>query len=190
MTPLTLMALAGLIFGLFFLPWASRRTASLDSPYAKAPTWRRVAAGWFDLGLVLGAGWVHATAGAPPALVLAFLYLLFRDGLPGGRSLGKLLCGLWVVRLEDRKPCGLLHALRRNWFFAVPGLNLLALAFEAHLALTDEKGMRLGDRLALTQVVEGKGLADLAAFLQRVWLRRLMEEEESLTELPHAGSGE
>lgn len=192
MTTLTLMALAGFIFGLLFLPWAGRRTASLDSPYAKAPTWRRVAAGLIDLGLVLGAEWVHAAAGASPALVLALLYVLFRDGLPGGRGLGKLLCGLWVVRLEDRKPCGLPHALRRNWFFAVPGLNLLALVFEANLALTDEKGMRLGDRLALTQVVEGKGLAELAASLQKVWLRRLMEveEEEPLTELPHAGSGE
>jgi uncharacterized RDD family membrane protein YckC len=149
-----------------------------------------VAAGWIDLGLILGAGWVHATTGASPALVLALLYLLFRDGLPGGRSLGKLLCGLWVVRLEDRKPCGLLHALRRNWFFAVPGLNLAAVVFEAHLALSDEKGMRLGDRLALTQVVEGKGLAELAAFLQQAWLRRLVEAEEPLEELPHAGSGE
>ena len=61
-------------------------------------------------------------------LILGGLYLLFRDGLPGGlrgRSLGKRLLGLQPIRLGGRL-VDLAASARRNWTVALllllPGL--------------------------------------------------------------------
>ena len=43
----------------------------------------------------------------------------------------------------------------------MPGFNVPSLAFEARQVRIDNQGMRLGDRLAGTQVVQGKDAIDL-----------------------------
>ncbi len=113
-----------------------------------------------------------APAGLIVALILSPLYLLVRDGLfLPGQSFGKWMLGLVVIQLEDGSPCQLARSLRRNVIFTVPGFNAVALLFEAQAVRSDGQGMRLGDRLAQTQVVEGKDAKDLVEMLQENLLR-------------------
>jgi len=104
-------------------------------------------------------------------------YFVVRDGLElevmDGRSLGKHLMGLRVVRL-DGQTMDVETSVRRNWMwglgpvFAVVAevplfgplvaalLSFLALAvllYEAYLVFTEAGGRRWGDELAGTQVV-------------------------------------
>jgi uncharacterized RDD family membrane protein YckC len=85
--------------------------------------------------------------------VLALVYMLLRDGLFGGRSLGKKLMKLRVVRSDGSK-CDFVSSALRNItlpvFSIIPPLYLIELL----LPLVDKEGLRLGDRVAKTQVVE------------------------------------
>jgi uncharacterized RDD family membrane protein YckC len=79
--------------------------------------------------------------------------MLLRDGLFGGRSLGKKLMKLRVVRSDGSK-CDFVSSALRNItlpvFSIIPPLYLIELL----LPLVDKEGLRLGDRVAKTQVVE------------------------------------
>lgn len=105
--------------------------------------------------------------------VLGFLsasgYILVRDGIFGGRSIGKKLGRIIVV--EGGAPADYRTSLIRNstlaaayLLFLIPYagwlLGPIALAVECLTALGDDKGMRIGDLLAGTQVVMDKGIAD------------------------------
>jgi len=107
-------------------------------------------------------------------LALAIAYLLFRDAI-GGRSFGKFLFGLVVTDLETGRPCGHGAAIRRNALFLAPGANLVAAFLESSTIVRDPQGQRLGDRFALTQVVEGFGLKDLLTGVQQ-WVADLADQ--------------
>jgi len=105
-------------------------------------------------------------------------YLLIADGLFEGRSAGKKLIGLRVIiynKTDKVAACGFKESILRNFPFAVGFilfwiLNLMPLIgwifsfiaaavvvlFESLVLLGSEKGMRFGDELAKTQVVEDK----------------------------------
>lgn len=112
------------------------------------------------------------------AAVLSALFLLFRDGV-GGRSPGKRLVGLKVIRTEGQAPVDPVTSAMRNWPIAmlfagpildaflsfVPGIGLIASAamlasvglvgHEIYRVLVDRTaGARLGDTMAKTRVVE------------------------------------
>ena len=100
------------------------------------------------LGLLIGFGW-------------ALLYSLLRDGFGQGQSIGKKASGLMVVRLKDNLPCTKKDSLIRNivavglgillgW---IPVLNFFAGFAEPIIAIIHQKGMRLGDIVAKTQVI-------------------------------------
>jgi uncharacterized RDD family membrane protein YckC len=118
-----------------------------------------------------------------PAYLIAFIpyvgglisavYLAVRDGLPlteGLRqSLGKRIFGLQAVRLPDGRPCDYATSVLRNFPFAVPALIMMrpgmgwllgslvwgfVFIVEILLVIADEKGARIGDRIAGTAVVE------------------------------------
>jgi uncharacterized RDD family membrane protein YckC len=105
----------------------------------------------------------------PPVGVMAgILYLAVADGLQKGQSLGKMVFGLEVMS-ADGLPCDLKSSIYRNipfWllllFAVVPfiGWILLVVAgipillVELWLVLVDDKGERLGDRIAGTTVLE------------------------------------
>jgi uncharacterized RDD family membrane protein YckC len=92
-------------------------------------------------------------------------YLLIADGLFEGRSVGKRLIKLRVVHNKENQACGFRESIIRNFPFAV-GYILMALpllgfifpiliaGFETLLMFGSERGMRLGDELAKTRVVE------------------------------------
>ncbi len=99
------------------------------------------------------------------AAIPATLYLVVRDGLPGrhlrGRSPGKRSNHLRVERSDARR-MNVRWSLRRNSTLLVVPLLVLpwtapvaaaVLLVEILLAWRDPRGMRLGDRLAGTQVL-------------------------------------
>jgi len=75
-------------------------------------------------------------------------YLLLRDALIGGRSIGKFIVGVTVMD-HHKNACGILRSVVRNLCLFLPGpvIELLVMAFSAG-------GRRLGDRLAQTQVID------------------------------------
>ncbi len=104
----------------------------------------------------------------------ALFYLLMCDGFPGGRSAGKWLTGLKVVRV-DRDPMDFQSSLLRNLTTASPFLlslvpvvgpflaytvGMAILLIETYLGFYDSDGQRAGDTFAETVVVEFEQAAD------------------------------
>lgn len=105
-------------------------------------------------------------------------YLLIADGLFKGRSIGKMLIGIKVVVNNDMNTaagCGFKESIFRNLPFAVgyllfgilKGIPLIGWilslvvitvipVFEFLVMTGSEMGMRLGDEIAKTRVVEDK----------------------------------
>jgi RDD family len=92
-------------------------------------------------------------------------YLLLGDGFFDGRSIGKKLIRLKVVSAENAAPCTFKDSIVRNSTFAVgyllwlvPWIGwlflLLVSALEFILILGSKDGMRLGDEIAKTVVIE------------------------------------
>src|SRR4030066_30430 len=92
----------------------------------------------------------------------ALFYLLMCDGFPGGRSAGKWLTGLKVVRV-DREPMDFQSSLLRNLTVASPFLlslvpavgpflaytvGLAVLLIETYLGFYDSDGQRAVDTFA------------------------------------------
>lgn len=135
--------------------------------YPKADVLNRFVAKFVDSILVIAAGKL-----LPPVGWLAGLaYVLIADGFSGGRSIGKRLTGLQTINLQTQHVSGFKDSIIRNLpiataylLFSVPYIGwLLAGAivmFEGLLVIGNEQGLRLGDELARTQVLNG-GQLDL-----------------------------
>ena len=68
--------------------------------------------------------------------------------------------------------------------FLVPGLNVVAVILETVTTVRDPQGLRLGDRLAQTQVVEGLGARELVKLLQKELLEiRLLRAADDPVEV-------
>jgi hypothetical protein len=65
--------------------------------------------------------------------------------------------------------------VRRNLLFLLPGANVVALFLETRTIVRDPQGQRLGDRLAMTQVVDGLAAREFASSFVD-WLQRLLPE--------------
>ena len=92
-------------------------------------------------------------------------YLLLGDGFFDGRSIGKKLLKIKVVSAGTDSPCTFKDSILRNSTFAVgyvlwivPFIGwifiLIISAFEFVLVLGSKDGMRLGDEIAKTSVIE------------------------------------
>ncbi|HET6515628.1 MAG TPA: RDD family protein [Thermodesulfovibrionales bacterium] len=93
-------------------------------------------------------------------------YLLISDGLFEGRSVGKRLMGLSVVSASTEAPCSMKDSILRNSLlgaglvlFRIPLIGwafiILISGVEFLILLGSKEGMRLGDEIAKTLVVEG-----------------------------------
>jgi uncharacterized RDD family membrane protein YckC len=93
-------------------------------------------------------------------------YLFISDGLFDGRSLGKRLMGLRVVAAGSGGPCSMRQSIVRNaplcaglLFSRIPLIGWVFIvvisAVEFLILLGSKEGMRLGDELAKTMVIEG-----------------------------------
>ncbi len=100
--------------------------------------------------------------------IAGMVYMLVRDGLFGGRSIGKKVVNIRVVRGENT-PASYADSVKRNALLAFPEIFLivpllglavyavvmaLVVATETVAALTDRDGRRFGDRFAGTRVVK------------------------------------
>ena len=95
-------------------------------------------------------------------------YAAIQDSLGQGQSIGKRVMGLQVIEDNSGLPCSISHSILRNapWILAVfclpfPVLGVLmqfvfapVLLLEIYLLLTLESGVRLGDVMGNTLVVE------------------------------------
>ena len=92
-------------------------------------------------------------------------YLLLGDGFFEGRSIGKKLLRIRVVSAETHSPCTFKDSILRNSTFAVgyvlwivPLIGwifiLIVSIVEFILLLGSKDGMRLGDEIARTSVIE------------------------------------
>jgi uncharacterized RDD family membrane protein YckC len=83
------------------------------------------------------------------AIAIGAIYLLLRDALFSGQSVGKKLMGVKVINTVTNKQCSFKDSILRNITWFIPVIGLIDLI----LPLIDKEGLRLGDKLAKTQVV-------------------------------------
>jgi len=137
----------------------------------KPDLFNRYLAKFIDLLLVLALAKLDRVFGFIAPL-LGMTYILISDGLSRGRSLGKKLVGLQVVIERDvLLPCNFKHSTLRNLpigvvvlFLIIPfwgwvlffTLGLAILGVEAYQIYQDPSGLRLGDLIAETRVLEKK----------------------------------
>jgi uncharacterized RDD family membrane protein YckC len=92
-------------------------------------------------------------------------YLLIGDGFFDGRSLGKKLIGLRVISADTNAACTFKDSILRNStfgigfiFYKIPWVGWLLIiiiaALEFVILLGSKNGMRIGDDLAKTTVIE------------------------------------
>ena len=85
----------------------------------------------------------------------ALWYSFTKDGMEGGAGYGKRRLGLMVVHVDENRPCtngeSAIRALVWGVVSLVPFIGWL---IEPLAALTDDRGRRLGDKAAGTQVIE------------------------------------
>lgn len=151
----------------------SLRVVKNDEPngYPKASLLLRAGARLVDCAIAWALYWSTGPAG----MVMACLYLLFADGLLQGQSPGKKIFGVKVVFLPLRSGARHRDSVLRNAPFGLililsmmPEVGLRAFGvgvlliggIEALECLRDPEGIRLGDRWAQTQVIDGKVQAD------------------------------
>ena len=82
------------------------------------------------------------------AIAIMILYLLCRDVLFKGRSLGKKLMSLKIVG-KDGQQAGKKALILRNVTMLIPLLNIIELI----MPFVDKDGLRFGDKIAGTQVL-------------------------------------
>ena len=118
---------------------------------------QRLFAFGFDLLLAGGLGALCGAALLIAGLSIAGIYLLIRDGLFHGQSVGKRIVGLRVVCAPTQQPCGIGRSMARNVLWIVPFVSVLfgleALWRVSHAAA----GRHWGDRLADTVVAPAVG---------------------------------
>ena len=165
MSQLAMQAIGGFIaigmaFAVMYPSMLNKFSRSLISPYGRADVRRRAYAALVD-ALIVASGCLMAYGFRSMLLILmCAAYVLLRDAM-FGRSVGKFLFGLMVVNLETSQPASVFDSTARNLMFVLPGINLAAVPLETRTLVRDELGQRLGDRMALTQVVDGFGAKQL-----------------------------
>ncbi|OIP33870.1 MAG: hypothetical protein AUK27_09105 [Deltaproteobacteria bacterium CG2_30_66_27] len=156
------------------VPWngAERRRAA-SAPEAPAETFLPVPADRQSRGLAFLADLLIYTGllfggrhflGEILSGFLAMLYIVFRDGLFGGQSIGKKILGIHVVHMDGRSISFVDSSFRNVMFIFYPiyALTAAVIVVEALVSLRDPQRRRLGDRIAKTCVVQKAGIPVLA----------------------------
>ena len=135
----------------------------LEQPHesSKADVLHRFIAKFFDF-LIVGAS---AQIVPPVGFFIGLTYLLIADGLWQGQSIGKRVVGLYVIKTSDSEVGSFRESMLRNaplaagfiaglipylgWFF-IGAVILL----EALLIIGNHQGLRIGDEIAQTRVMD------------------------------------
>ena len=172
----TFILVSAITLALAYRPMLNKLSMALASPYPKADMTRRFFAATIDIIAVATLLVRYRIGGSLLYMLAGSAYLLFRDAL-SGRSIGKFVCSLVVVDLKTGQPCSFGAAVRRNVLLVLPGANVVAAFLETTTIVQDPYGQRLGDRFALTQVVDGFGARDIVAAVQEWWLHFMSDLE-------------
>jgi len=164
-----------LSFPMFFI--ILRTIKVLKSPYLRANPVKRILAGIIDFAFC--AIWFYAAEvfNKVSLYAIILIYILAKDCFFSGRSIGKLFLGLAVIKVKDGSFCTIKESVVRNLIYVIPGINIAGLLFEIILIIYQENGMRIGDRLAQTQVVEGMQLHDYSDLFQKILLKEIFQKE-------------
>jgi uncharacterized RDD family membrane protein YckC len=92
---------------------------------------------------------------------LSMIYMVFRDGLFSGQSIGKKVMGIRVVHLDGR-PISFVDSSFRNVLFLIPYALPATLAIETVAMFRSPERLRLGDRIARTRVIRKEPVPALA----------------------------
>jgi uncharacterized RDD family membrane protein YckC len=92
---------------------------------------------------------------------LAMLYILFRDGIFSGQSIGKKVMGIQVVNTDGR-PIHVVDSSFRNVLFLFYVVFPVAILVETIALIRNPEHQRFGDRIARTRVVRKEAIAVLA----------------------------
>ncbi|RMG60646.1 MAG: RDD family protein [Deltaproteobacteria bacterium] len=84
---------------------------------------------------------------------LAMIYIIFRDGLFGGQSIGKKIMGIKVTHVDGRK-ISFVDSSFRNILFIFYILIPFTIVLEGIFLIRHPEKMRIGDRIAKTVVVK------------------------------------
>lgn len=84
--------------------------------------------------------------------LLSAAYITLRDGFFKGRSLGKKVLGLQVIKIKTGKPCSYIDSILRNILIVIPFCGLIDLMW----TYVDHNGRRIGDYIAGTRVMVEK----------------------------------
>lgn len=133
----------------------------MSEEFKRAGLLLRTVAKLLDLIIIAAAVEILPKAGFFAGLA----YILIGDGLFNGRSLGKRVIGLKVVSAESYKPCTFRDSILRNSTFGIGFLFykmlwfgwiffIIIAVFECLILLGSKDGMRLGDEIAKTIVVD------------------------------------
>lgn len=151
-------------------PAAPAVTAGPGAEYRAAPFLPRLGAFLIDVAVgaiptivaVLGVFVVSPVVWVPVSETLYYkvtplwtiVYMLAKDGWFAGGSFGKRMMKLMVVHLPDNRPCTPGRALIRNAVYLAACLvPFVGGLIEPVALLIDDKGRRLGDKAAKTQVI-------------------------------------
>ena len=156
-----IMVVVGILSGLILIPLSLRLIKPIASPYPAAYRTNRFIAGVVDLTVAVALYAMIAPNNSIGAATVSALYILCRDGFFEGQSLGKMCVGQVVIQIRSGNRGRITDSICRNIIFAVPGMNLVAVPFELTQIANDHQGIRIGDRLAGTQVIDGKDAKDL-----------------------------
>ena len=132
-----------------------------ENLYPKANVLNRFIAKFIDLLMVSLLYELSSRVG----FIGGMLYLLIADGFSQGKSIGKWLIGLQTYVPARQSVCTFRESIIRNFplavgyfLFLIPYVGWLfttsILAFEGLLIIGNGQGMRLGDEVAGTQILE------------------------------------
>lgn len=139
-------------------------TAEGAKTYPKANTLNRHLAKFIDLLIAVGLSKLLP----PVGFFAGLLYIIIADGFFEGQSIGKKLIGLRAIVLAEGKKAGFREAIIRNIPFAIAYtlfcqipyvgwlLAIIIIGLEGILVIGNELGLRIGDEIAKTQVIDYK----------------------------------
>lgn len=96
-----------------------------------------------------------------PGHFLAMIYILFRDGIFSGQSIGKKVMGIQAVHMNGRA-IHFVDSAFRNVLFLFYVVFPVAIVVEAIALLRSPDRRRLGDRIAGTRVIRKEAVPVLA----------------------------
>ena len=86
--------------------------------------------------------------------IVSGVFILFRDSFGKGKSIGKIIFNLNTRKLQDESQATYRESILRNFFFIIPIVNIIMIAVELFFISQDTDRYRIGDKIALTHVVD------------------------------------